>query len=85
MKRLAALLAVAPVVLLAACGSNTDTPTGPSQPLVVEDVVVGTGATAAVGNTLTVNYTGTFLDGTKFDSSLDPEGLPSRSCWAPVR
>jgi FKBP-type peptidyl-prolyl cis-trans isomerase FkpA len=75
-KRLAALLAVAPVVLLAACGSNTDTPTGPSQPLVVEDLVVGTGATAAVGNTLTVNYTGTFLDGTKFDSSLDPGRTP---------
>jgi FKBP-type peptidyl-prolyl cis-trans isomerase FkpA len=74
-KRLAALLAVAPLVLMAACGSNSN-PTTPSQPLVVEDLIVGTGATAAVGNTLTVNYTGTFQDGTKFDSSLDPGRTP---------
>jgi FKBP-type peptidyl-prolyl cis-trans isomerase len=74
-KRLALLVAVAPLLLAAACGSNSN-PTTPSQPLVVEDLVVGTGATAAVGNTLTVNYTGTFLDGTKFDSSLDPGRTP---------
>lgn len=76
MKTLGLLVAVAPLLLMAACGSNNDTPTGPSQPLVVEDLVVGTGAAAAVGNTLTVNYTGTFLDGSKFDSSLDPGRTP---------
>jgi FKBP-type peptidyl-prolyl cis-trans isomerase len=51
-----------------ACGSET--PTGPTT-LVVEDLVVGTGATAAAGDTVTVNYIGTLLDGTKFDSSYD--------------
>ena len=37
----------------------------------IEDVVVGTGAEAKSGNTVTVNYTGTLTDGTKFDSSYD--------------
>lgn len=68
MKRLLAFsLAVGPLVLLAACGSS-DTPASPSQQLVVEDLVVGTGATAAAGNTLSVNYVGTFTNGSTFDS-----------------
>jgi len=33
--------------------------------------VVGTGATAVSGDTVTVNYIGTLTDGTKFDSSYD--------------
>jgi len=36
----------------------------------IEDKVVGTGATAAAGMTVTVNYTGTLTDGTVFDSSV---------------
>jgi FKBP-type peptidyl-prolyl cis-trans isomerase FkpA len=51
-------------------GGNSSTPSGPSE-LVIEDVVVGTGAAAASGDTLTVNYVGTLLNGTKFDSSID--------------
>ncbi len=38
-----------------------------------EDIVVGTGAEAKSGNTVTVNYTGTFTDGNKFDSNVDPK------------
>lgn len=35
------------------------------------DTVVGTGAEAVNGKKITVNYTGTLDDGTKFDSSID--------------
>jgi FKBP-type peptidyl-prolyl cis-trans isomerase FkpA len=35
------------------------------------DVVVGTGATAAAGNTVRVHYTGFLTTGVKFDSSRD--------------
>jgi FKBP-type peptidyl-prolyl cis-trans isomerase len=38
---------------------------------VIEDLVVGTGAAAASGDTLTVHYVGTLANGTKFDSSYD--------------
>jgi FKBP-type peptidyl-prolyl cis-trans isomerase FkpA len=37
----------------------------------VQDVVVGTGAEAKNGDSVTVNYVGTLDDGTKFDSSYD--------------
>lgn len=36
-----------------------------------QDEVVGTGAEAKSGSTVTVNYLGTLTDGTKFDSSYD--------------
>jgi len=40
--------------------------------LKIEDLVVGTGASAKSGQTATVNYTGWLTDGTKFDSNVDP-------------
>ena len=36
----------------------------------VQDQVVGTGAEAAVGNTVSVNYTGKLQNGTVFDTSV---------------
>lgn len=41
------------------------------QNLKINDVVVGTGAEAKNGDTVTVNYVGTLDNGTKFDSSYD--------------
>jgi FKBP-type peptidyl-prolyl cis-trans isomerase len=39
--------------------------------LEVTDVTVGTGDEAVAGKTVSVHYTGTLTDGTKFDSSVD--------------
>lgn len=50
--------------LLSACGGGSDnTPAGPTQ-LQITDNLIGTGATAVAGNTLTVNYTGWLYDAT---------------------
>jgi FKBP-type peptidyl-prolyl cis-trans isomerase len=43
------------------------TPSG----LVIEELVVGSGAEAAAGQKVTVHYTGWLTDGKKFDSSMD--------------
>jgi FKBP-type peptidyl-prolyl cis-trans isomerase len=39
--------------------------------LVIEDIRVGNGAEATAGQTVSVHYTGTLTNGTKFDSSHD--------------
>jgi peptidylprolyl isomerase len=62
--------------LLAACddeesgggaGNRVTTPSG----LQYEDIKVGSGAEAKKGQTVSVHYTGTLQNGTKFDSSRD--------------
>lgn len=52
-------------------GEEVTTPSG----LKYVDLVLGTGESPELGQTVVVNYTGTLEDGTKFDSSLD-RGAP---------
>ena len=70
-------LSVLILLALAGCGGGSDSNTAPSTggTLVIDDLVVGTGATAAGGDTVTVHYVGTLTNGTKFDSSYD-RGTP---------
>jgi FKBP-type peptidyl-prolyl cis-trans isomerase len=56
---------------LAACGGDSGTNPDPGGSLVIEDLVIGTGATAVSGSVVTVHYIGTLTNGTKFDSSYD--------------
>jgi FKBP-type peptidyl-prolyl cis-trans isomerase len=63
-------IVISALLTLAACGGDSGTGPSDSGTLVTEDLVVGTGATAALGNTVTVNYTGMFTNGTVFDSSI---------------
>ncbi len=73
MVRSALMLGCLGVILcFVGCGSSNDT-TGASTSgtLGIEDLVVGSGPTAAVGDVVTVNYVGTLTNGTKFDSSYD--------------
>lgn len=56
-----------PLVGHAAEEAMVKTPSG----LQYADLVVGQGREAHAGETVTVHYTGTLIDGTKFDSSKD--------------
>jgi len=75
---LAYLLFASPIMNLfnpSAKDSMSQTPESANQTKVAgfisEEVVVGTGALAESGDTLTVHYVGTLEDGKVFDSSLD--------------
>jgi hypothetical protein len=61
------ILAVAAIAVLVYQNANQSeaTPSG----MVSEDLVVGTGPAAKVGDTVSVHYTGTLTDGQQFDSS----------------
>lgn len=56
--------------------NNTATIMESNKQLQINDVKEGTGDVAVAGKTVTVNYTGVFADGTKFDSSLDTGRTP---------
>ncbi|MEO8502250.1 MAG: FKBP-type peptidyl-prolyl cis-trans isomerase [Vicinamibacteria bacterium] len=58
--------AFALAAMLPACGSTSTSPSNGT--LTVEDVTIGTGATAASGDTVTISYVGTFTNGTQFDA-----------------
>ena len=69
------LLAIAALAALAACGGDSGTSGSPvNGTLQIEELVIGTGATAVSGDTVSVNYVGTFTNGVKFDASADHGG-----------
>jgi len=78
-------LAFLALIGFAACGGGSSNPstlpdnTGGITSLQVEDLVVGTGATAATGDTVNVTYVGTLLNGQVFDSGSFPFRLGSGS------
>lgn len=76
MKKILLSLSVVLSIVLSACGGGGSSSSEPTQ-LQVTDTLVGTGVTAAAGNTITVHYTGWLYDekasqyrGKQFDSSV---------------
>jgi FKBP-type peptidyl-prolyl cis-trans isomerase FkpA len=68
-------VAILALILVFAYRGNVEAPTISGSGLQYEDLVVGTGPAAQVGQTVSVHYTGWLLDGTVFDSSVD-RGTP---------
>ncbi len=64
-----------PVLVLGGCEKNEITTKGE---LVIEDIIVGSGAEAKQYDILTVDYTGKLEDGKVFDSSKNPGRDPFR-------
>jgi FKBP-type peptidyl-prolyl cis-trans isomerase len=71
------VIAVTAALGFAACGD--DAPSAATSTLLgVQDIVVGEGDPAVAGDVLTVHYTGHFVDGPVFDSSVDREPFTFR-------
>jgi FKBP-type peptidyl-prolyl cis-trans isomerase len=68
MKTLLAALSLLSLLILSSCGSDSVTKPKPPE-LIVTDLVIGSGAAAAKGDTLEVTFVGRFPDSTVFDSS----------------
>jgi FKBP-type peptidyl-prolyl cis-trans isomerase len=60
-----------------AATATTPTPAAASDKLTSTDTVVGTGAEAKEGSSITVKYTGKLADGTVFDSTDKQGGQPA--------
>jgi FKBP-type peptidyl-prolyl cis-trans isomerase len=83
LSRMTPLAVTAVLSLSTACSKAPDEPTSSFKPsegtpmppaptkLEMEDVKVGTGREAKTGDTVHVQYTGTLMNGDKFDSSYD--------------
>jgi len=77
------LVFIVPIIILLLLGKvSKQTPTPSAtiteskmEELKIEEMVVGTGDEAVNGKKVTVNYSGTLINGTKFDSSYD-RGVP---------
>ncbi len=82
------LLPIALATVVAACSKPVDEPTSDFKPSVgtpppagptkleIDDIGVGKGPVAKEGDTVHVQYTGTLMNGTKFDSSYDHGSEP---------
>ena len=68
-------LAPEPPIVVVDPSSSDPEDIGDTEGLIFEDTVVGTGQEAKIGDTVSVHYTGTFLDGRVFDSSVE-RGTP---------
>jgi FKBP-type peptidyl-prolyl cis-trans isomerase len=66
-------LAFSLLLALAGCGGGEDggSPTGPTGEITIEELTVGTGALAVVGDIVTTHYTLFLANGTRLESSLD--------------
>ena len=60
------------VIFIISCGSNEGNMQKLENGLLIEDIVVGVGNEAKDHNKVVVNYTGTLVNGSVFDSSLKP-------------